>query len=153
MVLKQSRRVVTLIRSIQVLHTYSQVRVYMMVVSIVDAPGSLDGVQWVPWSLQHRQSVQDDCLRLVTVMDGKTGDESKRHMHLRSIGTQADGVTKQSRRVVTLMRSIQVLHTYSQVRVYMMVASIVGAPGSLDGLEWLHGLSSIDSREKMIASG
>ena len=78
-VTKQSRRAVTLVRSIQVLHIYSQVPVYMMVVSIVGAPGSLDGVQWVPWSLQQRQSVQDDCLRLVTVMDGKTGDESKRH--------------------------------------------------------------------------
>ena len=84
---------------------------------------------------------------------GYTGDGPKGYRQLRSIGTQADGVTKQSRRVVTLIRNIQVLHTYSEVGIYMMGVSIVGAPGSLDGLQWLHGLSSIDSREKMIASG
>lgn len=76
---------------------------------------------------------------------GYTGDGPKGYRQLRSIGTQADGVTKQSRRVVTLIRSIQVLHTYSQVRVYMMVVSIVDAPGSLDGVQWVHGHSSIDS--------
>ena len=64
---------------------------------------------------------------------GYTGDGPKGYRQLRSIGTQADGVTKQSRRVVTLVRSIQVLHIYSQVPVYMMVVSIVGAPEFLDG--------------------
>ena len=109
-VTKQSRRVVTPIRSIQVLHTYSEVR-------------SLhDGCQhcrcsWIarwssmaPRSVQHRQSGEDDCLRIVTVMDGKTGDESKRHMHLRAIGTQAYVVTKQSRRAVSLIRSLKMSH-------------------------------------------
>ena len=68
------------------------------------------------------------------------------YRQLRSIGTQADVVTKQSRRVVTLVRSVQVLHIYSKVRVYMMVVSIVNAPGSLNGIQWVHGHSSIDSR-------
>ena len=63
-----------------------------------------------PWALQHRQSVKDDGLRLVTVMDGKTGDDSKRHMHLRSFGTQMYFVTKQSRRAVIPTRSLEMSH-------------------------------------------